>query len=110
MVLNAENVDGISIVEIPERLNSSNSKAFRDEMTPLMEKNSRFIFDMRLLNQVDSIGLGTIIGCLKHLRTNQGDLKVYGLSKSVRTLFQLVRLHHVVDIFNTQEEALASFK
>ena len=110
MVLNAEKVDGISIVQLPPKINSSNSRAFLQDVTPLMAENSRFVFDMSHLTQLDSMGLGTVVSCLKRLRTAGGDLKLCGMSKQILTLFQLVRLHRVLDIFNTREEALASYK
>ncbi len=110
MVLNAESVGGITFVQLPERITASNSRAFEKDMGPLMDDNSRFIFDLVQVRQLDSSGLGAIIACLKRLRTSEGDLKLCGMSKQIRTLFELVRMHHVFDIFNTREEALDSYK
>ena len=110
MVLNAEKVDGICIVQLPPKINSSNSKAFLQDLAPLLAENSRLVFDMSHLTQLDSMGLGSVVSCLKRLRTAGGDLKLYGMSKQILTLFQLVRLHRVLDIFNTREEALDSYK
>jgi anti-sigma B factor antagonist len=110
MVLHAETVDGVMIVQLPEKINSSNSKAFEKDMAPLMKENSRFVFDLTSLRQLDSTGLGAIIGCLKHLRSSNGDVKLCAMSKQIRTLFELVRMHHVFDIFNTRQEAIESYK
>jgi anti-sigma B factor antagonist len=110
MVLNAESVDGITIVQLPEKINSTNSRAFEKDMSPLMTPNSRLVFDLSQLKQLDSMGLGAIVACLKHLRGGGGDLKLCGMSKQIRTLFELVRMHHVFDIFNTRQEALKSYQ
>jgi anti-sigma B factor antagonist len=110
MVLIAESVAGITIVQLPEKINASNSRTFQKDMGPLMDENSRFIFDLAHVRQLDSSGLGAIVGCLKHLRTAGGDLKLCGMSKQVRILFELVRMHHVFDIFNTRQEAIESYR
>jgi len=110
MVLNSDRVDGITIVQLPERINSANSRAFEKDCEPMMTENARLIFDLSQLKQLDSMGLGAIVACLKHLRSRGGDLRLCGMSKQIRTLFELVRMHHVFDIFNTKQEALDSYK
>jgi len=110
MVLNSDRVNGITVVQLPERINSANSRAFEKDVEPLMAGNSKMVFDLGQLKQLDSMGLGAIVACLKHLRTGGGDLRLCGMSKQIRTLFELVRMHHVFDIFNTRQEALDSYK
>ena len=56
---------------------------------------------------VDSAGLGAVVASLKRLRAMNGDMKICNVHKSVRALFELVRMHKLVDIYNTREEALA---
>ena len=38
-----------------------------------------------------------------------GDLKLCGMSKQVRALFELVRMHRIFDIYGTREEAVHAF-
>src|ERR1700694_826249 len=110
MLLNTESVEGITIVQLPETINSTNNRAFDKDVAPLMEPTARVVFDLTQVKRLDSSGLGSIVACLKHLRTAGGDLKLCGLSKQIRTLFELVRMHHVFDIFNTRQEAIDSYK
>jgi anti-sigma B factor antagonist len=37
-------------------------------------------------------------------------VKVAGLTKSARALFELVKLHRVFEIFNSTDEAITSYK
>ena len=110
MLLNSQHLDGITIVQLPEKINASNSRAFETDVKPLMDENLRFIFDLTQVKQLDSSGLGAIVGCLKHLRTAGGDLKLCGMSKQIRTIFEIVRMHRVFDIFNNQQEAIQSYQ
>jgi anti-sigma B factor antagonist len=110
MLVNAESIDGITIVELPQRLDSSTSRAFQQDMAPLMEPNSKLIFDLTHVSHLDSSGIGSMIACLKRLRTSGGEVKLCNSSKQIHTLLELVRLHHVFDIFNTRQEAIDSYK
>jgi len=108
-VLRTEYVDGVIIVQLPDGISHTNRKAFEKDMEPILDENSEVLFDMTQVTRLDSVGLGAILGCLKRLKANGGDLKLYGTSRQIRTLLELVRMHHVLDIFNTRREALESY-
>jgi K+-sensing histidine kinase KdpD len=54
-------------------------------------------------------GLGAFISCLRKLNAKGGDLKLCGMSKQVRAVFELVRMHRVFDIHATSEQAVRAF-
>ncbi|MBI3736649.1 STAS domain-containing protein, partial [Candidatus Sumerlaeota bacterium] len=58
---------------------------------------------------LDSSGLGAILSCLRKLNSVGGDLKLCAMSKPVHTLFELVRMHKIFEIFPTRDEAVRSF-
>ena len=110
MLQDPDIVEGITFVQLPERINSTNNRAFEKDVARWMEPDAKLVFDLTQVKHLDSSGLGSIVACLKHMRTAGGDLKLCGLSKQIRTLFELVRMHHVFDIFNTRQEAIDSYK
>ena len=106
-----ESKDNVTIVVLPgDHLDADNSKEFKKDMIPLIEESSHVIFNMEKLNFVDSSGLGALLSCLRKINEKNGELKLFGMSKSVRALFELVRMHRIFDIYNTEEEALRSFE
>jgi anti-sigma B factor antagonist len=54
--------------------------------------------------------LGAFISCLRKVNAKGGDLKLYGMSKQVRGVFELVRMHRVFDILATREDAIRAFE
>lgn len=101
----------ITIVVISgENLDASNEKEFKRDVRPVLEANAKVVFDMGRLRFVDSSGLGAILSCLRQLNAAGGDLKLCEMTKPVRTLFELVRMHRVFDIYNTRDEALRAFQ
>ncbi len=100
----------IAIVTIPGKsLDSGNSREFKAEIAPVLEAHRKLVFDLSQLSFVDSSGLGAILSCLRQANAGGGDLKLCGLSKPVRALFELVRMHRIFDILNSREEAIRAF-
>lgn len=94
-------------IETPT-LNTGNVKEFKLEIQPYLESEKHVVLDLSNLTFVDSSGLGAFLFCLKRLNQHDGDLKLCNITKPVRVLFELVRLHQIIEVFNSQEEALAS--
>jgi len=105
-----ENLDGITIVSaLPKVLDASNAMDFKADMGHILEESSRVVFDMSNLKFIDSAGCGALITSLRRLKGSGGILKLYDVQKQVRSVFELVRMHKVIDIYNTRQEAVSSF-
>ena len=110
MEFGTEKIGDIIIIKLhADVLDSDNAKEFKSGIAPFIEENHQIVFDMEQIKFVDSSGCGAILSCLRKLNSKKGDLKVIGVQKSVRTLFELVRMHRIIDILTTKEEAAASF-
>jgi anti-sigma B factor antagonist len=92
-----------------EDLDASNAADFKRAMAPLVDANTRLVIDLSALRFVDSSGLGAFISFLRRLNAKGGDLKLCGLSKPVRSAFELVRMHRVFEILATTDEAVRAF-
>ena len=111
MNLTPETIGDVTLVVLPgEQLDASNAKEFKRDMAPLLEPCRRVIFDLTELRFVDSSGLGAILSSLRQLNANGGDLKLCGMSKPVRALFELVRMHKIFEIHETRDDAIRAFQ
>jgi len=90
-------------------LTAANTKAFKANLEKEVENATNILLDLNKITFIDSSGLGVFLSCLKTLNKKGGDLKICNITKSVRVLFELVRLHQIIEVFNSQEEALAAF-
>jgi anti-sigma B factor antagonist len=105
-----EEIEGIKIItSLPKVLDANSAMEFKSEMGRLIEGCTRMIIDMEHVKFIDSAGCGALITVLRQLKGSGGDLKLYNVDKQVRLVFELVRMHKIVDIFNTQQEAILSF-
>ena len=111
MELGVEKVGDVAVVEIPvDELDASNTGELKHDIAPVLEANTKLVIDLSRLRFVDSSGLGAMLSCLRQLTAKGGDLKLSGMQKQVRAVFELVRMHRIFDIYGTREEAVRAFQ
>jgi anti-sigma B factor antagonist len=110
MDLATETVGDVTIVVLPgEQLDAGNAKEFKRDVAPLLEPCRKVIFDLGQLRFVDSSGLGAMLSCLRQINAKGGDLKLCAMTKPVKALFELVRMHRIFEIHATKTDALRAF-
>jgi anti-sigma B factor antagonist len=109
MNIQTEEVNGVLVAHLlDEVLDAGNVKEFKVKMNALITPGAKMVFDLSSLTFVDSSGVGALLSCLRQLNSTGGVFKLCAMVKPVRALFELVRMHRVFEIFNTQEEAVRS--
>ncbi|HWO10578.1 MAG TPA: STAS domain-containing protein [Polyangiaceae bacterium] len=93
-----------------DELDASNSAEFKQLMAPVLAQHTKLVLDLERVRFIDSSGLGAMLSCLRQLSARGGDLKLCSLSKTVRSAFELVRLHRVLDILPTRADAVKGFR
>jgi len=89
-----------------DSLDAGNVKSFRDEIAKVTESSSMILLDMSQLSFVDSSGLGALLSCLRAMNSKDGSLRLFGITKPVMALFELVRMHRLFSIYSSQDDAL----
>jgi anti-anti-sigma factor len=97
------------ITLIGERLDMSSASRFKKQLDPLIHRYDRLVLDLSHVQMIDSSGFGAILGGLRQLSDRGGDIKLCEVQKRVRILLEMVRIHKIIGIYNTSEEAIASF-
>jgi anti-sigma B factor antagonist len=101
----------VLVLELREdNLDASNVREFKDLVTSLIGNRTRVVLDMAGVKFVDSSGLGALIACLRQVNARQGDLVLCEMTRTVRALFELMRMHRVFKIRETRQDALGSFQ
>lgn len=111
MKIAVDKIDTVTVATVTvDELDASNAAEFKCDIAPLLQANASLVLDLSQLRFVDSSGLGAVLSCLRQLSAQSGDLKLCGMSKQVRGLFELVRMHRILDIYGTKEEAVNAFR
>jgi anti-sigma B factor antagonist len=108
--IHLENVGDVAVLEpLSEALDASNSKDLKAQLAAIFPAHRKVLLDLGQVDFVDSTGCGAIIASLISARNAGAELKLCNSKGKVRTLFELVRMHHILDIFETREQAVAAF-
>ena len=109
-MVNFAEVDQTLVIDLQEKiLDARTSRDFRREIEKQLTSHKQVVLDLSALTFVDSSGLGALLSCLRQVSGTGGDLKLCALTTQVRAVFQLVRMHRLFDIYNTQAEAIQAF-
>ena len=111
MQLLVEKKGDVAVVAVnAEYLDASNADEFKREMAPVQKDSHKLVLDLVRVQFVDSRGCGVIISCLKSATEAGGDLRLCHVGKTVRTIFDLIRLHRICEIHDTREQAVQAFQ
>jgi len=93
-------------------LDAGGAPEFKERVIELINSNnaSEVVFDLNNLQFIDSSGLGSFLSVLRVLNSRGGDLKLSQMNKSIRTLFELVKMHQIFEIYHSTEDAVSSFR
>jgi anti-sigma B factor antagonist len=100
------NKDILIVTPKTENIDASNVEKFKSKITPEMEHYKHMILDLSNIAFIDSSGLGSFLSFLKRLEEKQGTLILCEVPRSVRLLFEIVRLHEIITIKTTRDEAI----
>jgi anti-sigma B factor antagonist len=102
--------DGVLVVELREdNLDAGNVREFRDALQSLVQDRTRVVLDLSGVQFIDSSGLGALLGTLRQLNGRKGDMRLCEMSRTVRALFELMRMHKVFAIHESRDDAVESY-
>ena len=95
------------IMELAGEIDMKCSAKIKDKFKEIfLQKPHSVIVDMTEVSFMDSSGLAVLVGALKRSRINNSELKLAGLTKEVRDIFEICRLETIFQFFDTTDEAL----
>ena len=97
-------------IKINGYLDSSTFPKLQDYLAGKMEeKNYNFLLDLQDLDYVSSAGLGVLMGILRQVRAQQGDLKIVNMSEKIERVFNLLGFSRLMQVYRDEREALDDF-
>jgi len=103
--------DGIVVVDCAGRLVfGEETAALRDRVKALLSEGSRIILNLGEVTYIDSGGLGTLVALYTPARNAGGAIKLARLTPRVGDLLQVTKLVTVFDVYDSEEDAVQSFR
>ncbi len=84
---------------------------FKGEIAALTEKGiNDVVLDMAGVPWINSTGLGILITGYHSLKAAEGSMKICNVKERVLSIFYISQLENIFQVFETLEEAMASFE
>lgn len=114
MVTNFEIVektlDNVRVIKVVGELDALVAPKLKERMAKLIEQDAiNFIIDFEELVHINSLAMGILRGKLRTVKGIGGDIKLIKLNDHIKTIFEMVGLDEVFEIYESEEEALANF-
>jgi anti-sigma B factor antagonist len=105
-------VDGVSVVALDGRIVlGEESNALREKVKSMLaEGRKKIVLNMDNITFIDSAGLGTLVAAHHSAKGQGASLRLCHLGSKFQEVLQITKLLTVFEVFNTEAEAVASFK
>jgi anti-sigma B factor antagonist len=113
MALNAtiRKAPGATVVQLSGVILFGEESAYlRMLVKDLLNESPEIVLDLGNVTRIDSGGLGTLVGLYASTRKVGGDIKLARLRGHANQVLQITKLVTIFEIFDTAEEAAASFR
>ena len=106
-----KNLGEIKELTVVGELDALVAPKLKERITKLVEGDStKFIIDFEEVTHINSLAMGILRGKLKVVKEMGGDIKLIKLNEHIKTIFEMIGLDEIFEIYETEDEAVANFK
>jgi len=100
--------DGAYVISLSGEVDLYTAPEFKQQLLDVIGRGAReVIVDFSKTTFIDSTTLGVLVGGVKRLRTNDGQLSLVCSDRNITKIFEITGLDRVFTIYPTREEAVA---
>jgi anti-sigma B factor antagonist len=111
MNLPVQKFGSVLLISLPcDHLDAANADDFKSSVRRLFKDSAEIVLDLKSLRFLDSAGLAALLTLLRDAVQLDGDIRLCHVGPQVRALLELVRMHQLVQVFETAESGVRSFE
>ena len=101
--------DGQYVISLSGEVDLYTAPEFKQQLLEVIEQGGRdVIVDLSNTTFIDSTTLGVLVGGVKRLRTNEGQLSLVCSDRNITKIFEITGLNKVFPIYESRAEAVES--
>ncbi len=106
--LDTRNEGDWTVVAVRGEIDVYTAPKLREALVDLVNAGRyNLVVDVEGVDFLDSTGLGVLVGALKRVRANGGELALVCTSSRIRKVFEVTGLTKVFSLYDTVDEAVA---
>jgi anti-sigma B factor antagonist len=99
--------DGAYVISLAGEVDLYTAPEFKQQLLEVISQGARnVVVDFSDTTFIDSTTLGVLVGGVKRLRTNDGQLSLVCSDRNITKIFEITGLDRVFTIYPTRSEAL----
>lgn len=107
ITIEREVVDDVVVLHLAGQVREVGVDALREELDEVLEQGyCKLIFDLGDVSFISSTGLGQMMRVFRVAKEKDGYVRVVNPQPLVEEVFRFTKLHTLIGIYTTQEEAL----
>ena len=104
--LKVEERGDVAVLAVSGEVDVATVPRLREQLHALVASGTpRIVVDLDAVDFLDSTGLGVLVGALKRVRANGGELALVCTAARIRKVFEVTGLTKVFALFDTVDEA-----
>ena len=110
--ISERHVGGVTVLDMDGKITiGEGSVALRTAIRRLLEEGKKkILLNLAKVGYIDSSGIGELVSSYTAINKESGELKLLNLTQKLQDLLTITKLLTVFDVYEGEEEALASFK
>ena len=110
MQLSTRQIGDVSVIDVSGKIPGQKAASIRDAIARLHAAGHyRIVLNLAELEYMDSSALGDLVSCNTRASQSGRPLKVAALTRRLKELLRVTRLAAAFDIYETLDEAVASY-
>ena len=111
MMMDTHQEGEISVLVPTGRVGTIEIESLRRSLKSLLSAGrGQVVVDLQFVPELSWSAIGALVEKSKEFRSNKGEIKLSGLNESLASTFRALGAHKVVDLYDSEESALKSFK
>jgi anti-sigma B factor antagonist len=105
-------VGDVTLVDLSGKLTTDHEATrLKDKINSLVQQQrNRVVINLADVSYIDSGGLGQLVSCYSSVAKTNGGLKLLHVSRKNHDLLAITRLVTIFDTFDSEDEAIQSFR
>jgi anti-anti-sigma factor len=110
MKIQSRSAIGVTLIEIEGSIDHPSADQLNRALQALLaEGASRLLMDLGKVDYISSAGLRALVNALKAARSQNGDLRMIGVLRSVKEIFELSGFARIFPVYDNRSLALSDF-
>ena len=110
-IFETEFIGKVLVIRCPRELKMQDGIALSKNLQEIFETDAtRIVFNLKGTNYMDSVGIGILLTKWKQSREMRGNVKLACVSSLVLEIMKSLGLTEILEIFQTEKEAIDSFQ